>query len=290
MEENKAAVTEETEDTIQLDDKALFDGWDDNVDDEDSKAAEPAKAAPPKTEKPAAEEPAAEKKEALILTLKHMDDPEKIIDVATPEGRNEATALARKGLDYDRQVEKNKQLAAKNTELSQNIDRYTEAYLFVKELADQQALSVDELIDDIRATNLAQQREIEKNVAYERVRNRRKEAAEERAAKAQTPQEEKAPEKTPVSDEAAERRQREITEFIQEYPTVEAKDIPKEVWTEVNAGKTLLNAYRTYENNQLKAELDALKKNTENKAKSTGSRATAGNKAPEDKWFEGWVD
>ena len=47
--------------------------------------------------------------------------------------------------------------------------------------------------------------------------------------------------------------------------------IPQEVADRIAAGETPLNAYRSYENKRLKAELEAAKTNTANAQKAVGS-------------------
>jgi hypothetical protein len=88
---------------------------------------------------------------------------------------------------------------------------------------------------------------------------------------------------------AADRRNREVAEFLAEYGTVDPQTIPKEVWNAVKAGKPLLTAYQSYENKRLKEKIDAQCKNLENRMKTAGSRATAGGQRPrgeiEDDWY-----
>lgn|SRR5512145_238882 len=293
MEEVKAAVEVDSEEALPAE-EVLFNGWDDSEDeDSDEKPDKPAKADQPETEKqekPAETEKTDAKTEAKTetvqpdsYTLKHLDEV-KTVD------RNEVITLAQKGLDYDRQKGKNTELTQKIEELTQLNNQYSEAYMFLKELADQQAFSVEQLIDDTRAAVLAERQKIDKEVALERVKSKR-EAAEKEKPKppAQEAKAEKAAEKTP-EQLAEERRQTEIREFLAEYPTVDPQTIHKDVWSGVAAGKSLLLSYKTWENNQLKAQLEVEQKNKENKAKSTGSRATAGNKKPAGKWLEGWDD
>jgi hypothetical protein len=283
--EDEKTVAVDDEDNLP-DDSVLFTGWEDEPDESD-KPDEAVKADPPKTEqketKPAETAKIDVKTDDVQLdsyTLKHLDEVKSV-------DRNEVIVLAQKGLDYDRQKGKNTELTQKIEELTQLNDQYSEAYTFLKELADQQSFSVEQLIDDTRAAVLADRQKIEKEVALERVKNRRESTVKEKPKP--TPSEAKAPEKT-AEQAAEERRQTEIKEFLAEYPSVDPKAIAKEVWKGVAAGKSLLLSYKSWENSQLKAQLEVEQKNNENKAKSTGSRATAGNKPPEDKWFVGWVD
>jgi hypothetical protein len=84
---------------------------------------------------------------------------------------------------------------------------------------------------------------------------------------------------------------------MQEYPDVKPDGIPQEVWDEVNKGQTLINAYRAYENKQLKAKLEKEKaeakrrtQEEKNKARSTGSQSSAGKRdmdAFDAAWYAG---
>ncbi|MCL2409441.1 MAG: hypothetical protein FWC96_07485 [Oscillospiraceae bacterium] len=78
-------------------------------------------------------------------------------------------------------------------------------------------------------------------------------------------------------NQGAARRDSEILEFISVYRDVTPEDIPPEIWEEVNQGRSLLSAYQGYENRQLKAMIEAGARDQENRQRSTGSRATAGN-------------
>ena len=73
-----------------------------------------------------------------------------------------------------------------------------------------------------------------------------------------------------IQTEAQEKQQLQAyMELIQEYPDVE--EIPQEVAERIAAGETPLNAYRSYENKRLKAELEAAKTTTANVQKAVGS-------------------
>ncbi|HOL80116.1 MAG TPA: hypothetical protein PLA10_08835, partial [Clostridiales bacterium] len=102
-------------------------------------------------------------------------------------------------------------------------------------------------------------------------------------------------------DAAAEKRHAEIMEFLEAYPQIDPAKIPQEVWRAVAAGERLLTAYRNYELtsenttlrqrvSELERTLEAERKNKENKAKSTGTRSSAGSAPKKDKWFVGWDD
>ncbi len=61
----------------------------------------------------------------------------------------------------------------------------------------------------------------------------------------------------------------DLQAFIKQYPGV--TDIPDEVAQAMRGGKGILEAYREYENANLKNELSAIKKNESNRQKAIGS-------------------
>ena len=117
----------------------------------------------------------------------------------------------------------------------------------------------------------------QKGLDYDRIRRKYDEAS---ARRADSP-----------DDEAAAKRQTEIQEFLGEYGTgFNPKSIPQEVWSSVAEGKTLLAAYQAWELKKLRADNNAAKKNTENKARSAGSRFSLGNVKPRDAITDDWYD
>ena len=79
-------------------------------------------------------------------------------------------------------------------------------------------------------------------------------------------------------DEIRTKQESDYQAFVAAYPDVQATDIPENVWAEVNAGKSLVDAYARHENQILKQKLAEVEKkqqieqqNQENAASSTGS-------------------
>lgn len=64
--------------------------------------------------------------------------------------------------------------------------------------------------------------------------------------------------------------------FLDEYPDVNAGDIPPEVWDDANRSGDLLGAYRAYEIHKLREELAQLRKNAENRRMDVGSARSDG--------------
>jgi hypothetical protein len=93
------------------------------------------------------------------------------------------------------------------------------------------------------------------------------------------------------TDAATLKRQEEIHEFLGEYGVgIDPRSIPREVWQSVTGGKTLLAAYQAWELKKLRAESGALRKNTENKERSAGSRFSAAGVKPRDAIADDWYD
>ena len=210
------------------------------------------------------------------FTLKHMDDPPRIVS-----DRKEAAELMQKGLDRDRIQEK---LDAANERLS-----------YLDDLAKAQGMTVDDFIDNIRAAALAGKEKLDMSVAMGRVKNDR----ETKRLEAERKKLESS--RTATTDEAAAKAKRDadIQAFVKEFPEAakDVKSVPKEVWDAVHGGETLVNAYRAYETKRLRAEVERLKaeaakreQKEKNKAAATGSMSTKGGDKPKDKWLDGWDD
>ena len=147
------------------------------------------------------------------FTLKHLGEVRKV-------GKDEVITLAQKGLDYDRQRQKNDELASRNRELSAQAEQ-------------------------LRAQRVS---------------------GTGTGPRAMTREE-----------AMTLRRDREVGEFLNEYGSLDPKTIPQEVWQAVTAGKPLLTAYQAWELKKLRVGSSASVKAVENREKSAGSRASAGN-------------
>lgn len=222
-----------------------------------------------------AEDKTAEK-ETDQFTLKHLDETKTV-------SREEVVTLAQKGMDYDR-------LKAKSEERFMALEsekKLAETRISIfDEIAKRGGFrDVDELVENIQAEQLAEQIGTDKETALKQVRLERKE--KELLEKEQRLTTEKTS-RNKVDDDAR--------AFIDKHPSVDFNAIPKEVWDKVNSGESLLNAYDEFmtekaqnelaaENERLKAELEAAKKNADNKSRSTGSATSAGKDSVSDPWL-----
>ena len=222
-----------------------------------------------------AEDKTAEK-ETDQFTLKHLDETKTV-------SREEVVTLAQKGMDYDR-------LKAKSEERFMALEsekKLAETRISIfDEIAKRGGFrDVDELVENIQAEQLAEQIGTDKETALKQVRLEKKE--KELLEKEQRLTTEKTS-RNKVDDDAR--------AFIDKHPSVDFNAIPKEVWDKVNSGESLLNAYDEFmtekaqnelaaENERLKAELEAAKKNADNKSRSTGSATSAGKDSVSDPWI-----
>lgn len=203
------------------------------------------------------------------LILKHLGETKVV-------SRDEAVTLAQKGLDYDR-------LKSKSEE------RYTvleERIAIFDEIAKQSGFeNVDELADYVMAETIAKRDGMSKEAALKQVQLEKRERQVEQ-------REQKVKSKSKIDSDAR--------EFLAKYPKIDFDTIPPEVWDKVNAGDSLVSAYGEYtaetarqelaaENEKLKLELEAAKKNSENKQRSTGSATSAGKDSVKDPWLNDLV-
>lgn len=209
------------------------------------------------------EEPGAETEEAnQLFKIKYNGNEEELT-------LDQMTELAQKGRNYDHVREERDNLRGKS-------GRYES---FLQKLADKAGVSIDEQIDLTEAMWLMDEEAEKGNSLTEaeallRVQRNRNEVQSEQETQA-------------VSKADA-----EISRFMKAYPDVRAENIPKEVWDEVNQNEgDLLGAYQSWENRQLKAEIEKLKKeahNERNAQRSTGPRKSSGANKVKDAFDEGW--
>ena len=220
------------------------DGWEAD----DYYEEEPSEDLVPEADQPTDEPEKSEEAEDADqwLELKHMDDPVRKVS------KEEAKALAQKGLDYDRIRGERDTMSARVKEMEE----------FLSEMKGDFD-TIDDLMDDTRARLLAEKEEISYNAALARVKS----------AKKTTQQ--------PADDNPA------VAAFVKKFPGVKAEDIPAEVWEEVRITGDLVGAYEKHQSNntkskdarikQLEEELETLKNNKMNESRSTGSSKSRGN-------------
>lgn len=303
MDENTTNAVETVEDQPSEIDKAFDEDWDevpekDDFDLSEEPAEETTDAQPEATEaaeetggEPESSAGASEKQEEAqpaedkggeaqnqFFTIK-VNGEDKLVTL------DEMTELAQKGQDYDR-------VKAERDTFKQDaptIQKYKSYEAFLAELAEKSGITIDTLMENTRARILIGQakekgEELSEADALKQVRQKAKESA----PKEPEPEPVKEPEKPQETEE--QKRNKAFAAFVAEYPDVDPKNIPKEVWIDFNASGNLVGSYRKYEIKQLRSENEQLKQYQKNKERSTGSRRTAGATTPKDPFDLGWDD
>lgn len=226
--------------------------------------------------------------EDQLFTLKHLDETKQVT-------RDEVIALAQKGMDYDR-------IRAKYADYDSVRERAetAEAELstlreheeFLKEMAD--GRTVEEMIDDIRATALAGKLNIDHETALGRVRldrERKQFEAEKNKAEKQEQAEQQRKQTQQQQSDAKEQWKKDcFLEFAKQYPTVDPKSISGDVWAAFGNGETLVSAYSRIRLHELESKQAAQKQEEENAKRSTGSRQSAGKANRQDEFDALWYD
>lgn len=203
--------------------------------------------------------------------------------------RDEVTELAQKGLNHDRILAQRDELQRENGEL-QKFRQENESNLnLLNSAAELAGMSVSQFLNNIRENALVA-KGMSRDAAKERVL---REDAEQKLARKSAEDAAKA-ENEKREKTSQERIKRDSDEFARKYKDVDPKTIPQEVWEAVSSGESLVTAYGNYlaeqtakENEKLRAEIEALKKNEENRSKSIGSMKTEGQQKGKDPFLEG---
>ena len=226
--------------------------------------------------------------EDQLFTLKHLDETKQVT-------RDEVIALAQKGMDYDR-------IRAKYADYDSVRERAetAEAELstlrehedFLKEMAD--GRTVEELIDDVRATALAGKLNIDHETALGRVRLDRErkqfEAEKSKAEKQEQAEQQRRQTQQQQSDAKEQWKKDCFLEFAKQYPAVDPKSISGDVWAAFGNGETLVSAYSRIRLHELESKQAAQKQEEENAKRSTGSRQSAGKANRQDEFEALWYD
>ena len=215
------------------------------------------------TEPTESEQPQTDAPDQDYLELKHFDEVKKVT-------KDEAKVLAQKGMDYDR-------IRGKLDEATANVAKLQKYEDFLNELKGG-FNSIDDLMNDTRARLIADKEGITREQALERVKsaNQQKEQAQQQAQL----------DRNAVYEEM---RRQSLTAFLSAFPGVKAKDIPQEVWDDMKVTNNLVASYAKYEAKKLADENAVLKKNAENKARSTGSMKSSG-KPQKDEFDSMWYE
>ena len=245
-----SGISDSDFDAMWADDDSNDEVFAEQESDEPEDQPEPEPETTEETEPTESEEPQPETPDQDYLELKHFDEVKKV-------NKEEAKVLAQKGMDYDR-------IRGKLDEANGNLAKLQKYEDFLNELKGGFA-SIDDLMDDTRARIIADKEGITRDQALECVRsaNQRNEQAQQQVQL----------DRNAVYEQI---RRESLTAFLEAYPGVKAADIPQEVWDDMKVTNSLIASYAKYEAKKLAQENAVLKKNAENKARSTGSMKSAG--------------
>lgn len=244
----------------------------------------------PQTETPEQTE-TAETEETQTTDTEETSETEEIQEQTTPETfdlkflgetkqytRDEVTALAQKGMNYDRILQQRDQLQQYRTQHEGILGDLTRiSQLFGKDPA--------ELLSGLEKNLLRQQGKTEAEAEAE-LRASRAERQIQAVQQREQAQQQK-------QDAVRQRQEQDIQEFVRRYPNLDYKTIPQSVWNQVRQGSLLVDAYSRYEMDMLRAENQRLKQqdearqqNEKNKANSLGSMKSGPAKEQTDPFLE----
>lgn len=197
--------------------------------------------------------------------------------------KDEVVKLAQQGLDYDR-------IRAKYDELKAEMEQYAdvdEGIAYFREISESVGKPVNKIVEDLRINALVE--------AGWDAASAREKVAFDREKRLAAAKQTKADRAARLDAERRAERELQYEEFSNRFPDVKPEEIPPEVFADMESGKRLADAYELYSSradnkvlsekvDALTKEIEALKKNAENSAKSVGSKATAGNKTVVDKY------
>lgn len=228
---------------------------------------------PGKQEQPAAQEPETTPK---TWTLRHLGENKTV-------NEQELTALAQKGLDYDR-------IHDKYEEFRPVMDLFSQ-------FANKAGMNTKDYIAHIRQeAKKAEGMNAEEARRAVELEDREATVAAKEAADAERQKEQRDAEARKQSED--QRRMADIQEFQKTFPDAakDPKGIPKEVWDGVRSGLSLVASYAKWQVEQAKAQAAkaehdaaAIQQNQKNANRSTGSMKSAGSdNKNKDPFLDGW--
>lgn len=190
----------------------------------------------------------------LSKNIKYMDKE------ITVESLEDVIEKYQKGLDYDRKTDKIKEL-----ENSEEME-------YIKSKAKESGMSTQDYIKALKDYEIKQQEQQEETELEEMIENGVAEHIAKKVIETNRLAKELQAERLKLQEaektkELQDKKEAENQEFLRNYPDVDIKSIPKEVFADAEK-IGLLSAYARYENNKLKKELEVLKQNQNNKESS----------------------
>lgn len=190
----------------------------------------------------------------LSKNIKYMDKE------ITVDSLEDVIEKYQKGLDYDRKTDKIKEL-----ENSEEME-------YIKSKAKESGMSTQDYIKALKDYEIKQQEQQEETELEEMIENGVAEHIAKKVIETNRLAKELQAERLKLQEaekkkELQDKKEAENQEFLRNYPDVDIKSIPKEVFADAEK-IGLLSAYARYENNKLKKELEVLKQNQNNKESS----------------------
>jgi len=278
-----------TNEEITITDEELFDGWDENSvspeivngDTEDEVESEETEETTEDTKDDANTEVDGADEDNETDDTKGQASNQKYVCKYMGEeievGNDRVPELLQKGLDYDRIKEKYNNLKKFNGRDAQ--------IEFLDRMAQKANCSVEDIMlewdaSQLQSDELAKGNEISLDEAKVRILKQHKS--------------DPAPKADPVEEDdkvnAADKRKEDFAKFKAEYPDVDAKSIPQEIWNDYRDGKGSLEyLYSRYELKKLREENEIIKQNKKNSSRTVGSAKSHGRKTV-DPIFDGWDD
>ena len=229
------------------------------------------------------EQDPAEKTEGETFTLK-VNKQERICT------REEVISLAQKGADYDRVKEQLVQERQNVVQLQSQLGNHQETVAVLEEIAKATNTKLSDLLDSLQVAAYRNQG-LSEDAAKERLLRVKAERATAKAKSGDTATQE-------TEAEVRQKRvKQDVEDFRREYPDVQLTDeLLDKLMPDIEAGKSMLQAYGRYESAQkdariaeLERQLAAEKQNNANHAASPGSQQdTGGRKTKSD--FEKFME
>lgn len=208
-----------------------------------------------------------------LFTVKNRDETRQVT-------REELVTMAQKGWDYDH-------VRAERDQLRQYQDEANPALELVRAYAQRNNMSVEDYVDYCRREELMAQGVNEQTAAAQVAME--KQQAVLRMQQEQLAQQQAQRDAAAVQEkQKAEQRKQDMAAFLSAYPGVKGDEIPREVWEKVAGGVSLVQAYTMHRNQQLEAEIAAMKQNEKNQQTTTGSLAASNegeSRSEIDKWW-----
>jgi hypothetical protein len=281
--------TDSTEDTAD----EVVDDTSEDVEEQDSEAAEDSEGGETNdnVNEQEAEEVAAESKQEDEKPISEQKFVVKVNKETREVSYQDAPAWIQKGMDYDRVKGQLENEQRNGQELQSKLDAQKSIMDVLELAAENSGLDIPQLLTHVRKGLLIGQgmseKEAEAEIRAQDAERRAQSAAGQRAATA---------EKEPAQEPVDNRAEREVQEFMRNFPDVTLTDEQIEkMRPDVQNGLSMTAAYLKMENARLKAEAEAQKQKDaaaaqikKNRAKAPGSQRDSGGqrtKTAEDDFF-----